>query len=87
MLMDTDSLFAGSEVLTAVVYMVISSEVEVNLRPIVSRPVCLDVRRPSGTFDQFFFLLEISFRQLGVCYFVAPSLTLVYKEQLTNCTC
>jgi hypothetical protein len=28
-----------------------------------------------GTRDQFFFLLEISFRQLRVCYFVAPSLT------------
>jgi hypothetical protein len=50
-------------------------EVEVNLRPTVSRPVCLGVRRPSGTCDQFFFLLEISFRQLRVCYFVAPSLT------------
>jgi hypothetical protein len=49
--------------------------VEVNLRPVVSRPVRLGVRRPSGTRDQFFFLLEISFRQLGVCYFVAPSLT------------
>jgi hypothetical protein len=50
-------------------------EVEVNLRPTVSRPVCLDVRRPSGTRDQFFFLFGISFRQLHVCYFVAPSLT------------
>jgi hypothetical protein len=50
-------------------------EVEVNLRPTVSRPVCLGVRRPSGTCDQFFFLFEISFRQLRVCYFVAPSLT------------
>jgi hypothetical protein len=50
-------------------------EVEVNLRPSVSRPVCLGVRRPSGTRDQFFFLFEISFRQLRVCYFVAPSLT------------
>jgi hypothetical protein len=50
-------------------------KVEVNLRPTVSRPVCLGVRRPSGTYDQFFFLLEISFRQLRVCYFVAPSLT------------
>jgi hypothetical protein len=50
-------------------------EVEVNLWPTVSRPVCLGVRRPSGTFDQFFFLLEISFGQLHVCYFVAPSLT------------
>jgi hypothetical protein len=36
-------------------------KVEVNLRPTVSRPVCLGVRRPSGTRDQFFFLLEISF--------------------------
>jgi hypothetical protein len=32
-------------------------EVEVNLRPTVSRPVCLGVRHPSGTRDQFFFLL------------------------------
>jgi hypothetical protein len=52
-----------------------SSDVEVTLRPTVSRPVCLGVRRPSGTRDQFFFLLEISFRQLRVCYLVAPSLT------------
>jgi hypothetical protein len=50
-------------------------EVEVNLRPTVSWPVCLVVRHPSGTRDQFFFLLEISCRQLWVCYFVAPSLT------------
>jgi hypothetical protein len=50
-------------------------EVEVNLWPTVSRPVCPGVRRPSGTCDQFFFLLEISFRQLRLCYFVAPSLT------------
>jgi hypothetical protein len=50
-------------------------EVEVTLRPTVSRPVYLGVRRPSGTCGQIFFLLEISFRQLRVCYFVAPSLT------------
>jgi hypothetical protein len=50
-------------------------EVAVNLRPTVSRSVCLDIRRPFGTSDQFFFLLEISFRQLRVFYFVAPSLT------------
>jgi hypothetical protein len=50
-------------------------EVEVNLRPTVSRPVCLGVRRSSGTSDQFFVLLEISFRELGLFYFVAPSLT------------
>jgi hypothetical protein len=53
----------------------ITTEVEVNLRPTVSRPVCLGVRRASGICDQFFFLLEISFKQLRVCYFVAPSLT------------
>jgi hypothetical protein len=51
------------------------AEVEVNLRPTVSRPVCLGVRHASGTRDQFFFLLEISFRQLRLCYFVAPSQT------------
>jgi hypothetical protein len=50
-------------------------EVEVKLRPTVSRPVRLGVRHPSGTRDQFYFLLEIFFRQLRVCYFIAPSLT------------
>jgi hypothetical protein len=50
-------------------------EVEINLRPTVSRPVCLGFRHPSRTRDQFFFLLEISFRPLWVCYIVAPSLT------------
>jgi hypothetical protein len=57
------------------VFLCIMCEAEVNLRPTVSRPVCPGVRRPSGTNDQFFFLLEISFRQLRLCYFVAPSLT------------
>jgi hypothetical protein len=33
------------------------------------------VRHASGTRDQFLFLLEISFRQLRLCCFVAPSLT------------
>jgi hypothetical protein len=47
----------------------------VPLRPTLSRPVHLGVRRPSGTSDQYYFLLEIFFRQLRVCYFVAPSLT------------
>jgi hypothetical protein len=51
-----------------------SVEVEVTLRPTVSRPVSLGFRRPSGTGDQFYFLLEIFFRQLRVCNFVAPSL-------------
>jgi hypothetical protein len=37
---------------------VVEVEVEVNLRPTVSRPVCLGVERPSGTRDQFFFLLD-----------------------------
>jgi hypothetical protein len=49
-------------------------EVEVTLRPTVSRSVCLGVRRLSGTRDQFFCLLEIIFRQLRVCYFISPSL-------------
>jgi hypothetical protein len=51
------------------------AEVEVNLRPTVSRPVCLGARRPSGTHDQSFSLLQISFRQLRVCYCLVPSLT------------
>jgi hypothetical protein len=50
-------------------------EVEVKLRPTVSRRVRLGVRHPSGARDQFFFLLEILLRQLRNCYFVAPSLT------------
>jgi hypothetical protein len=60
----TETAFTVSEV-----------EVEVILRLTVSRPVRLGVRRPSGTRDQFFFLLEMSFKQLRVCYFVSPSLT------------
>jgi hypothetical protein len=32
-------------------------------------------RHPSGTRDQFLFLLEIFFRKLRICYFEAPSLT------------
>jgi hypothetical protein len=47
-------------------------EVEVNLRPTVSRAVCPGVSHSSGTRDQFFFLLDVSFRQFRLCYFVAP---------------
>jgi hypothetical protein len=42
--------------------------VEVKLRSTVSRPVRLGVRHPSGTRDQFFFLLEIFCRQLRACH-------------------
>jgi hypothetical protein len=40
-----------------------------------SRPVSLDARRPSGTRDQFYFLLEMFFIQLRVCNFLSLSLT------------
>jgi hypothetical protein len=42
-------------------------EVEVKLRPTVSRPVCLGMKHPSATRDQFIFPLEIS---LDSCAFV-----------------
>jgi hypothetical protein len=45
-----------------------------NLCQSQSRPVRLADRHPSGTRDQFFFLLKIFLGQLRVCYFVAPSL-------------
>jgi hypothetical protein len=61
-------------------------EVEVNFRPTVSRSVCLGVGHPSGTRDQFFFPLEIVFRQLGTV--VAPSLTRRRVcNLLYNCFC
>jgi hypothetical protein len=64
----------------------VRTEVEVNLRPTVSRSVCLGVRHPSGTRDQFLFRLEISFRQLRFYYFVAPSLTRgLIRNLLYNC--
>jgi hypothetical protein len=57
------------------------TEVKVTLRPTVSRPVCLGVRRPSGTSNQFYFLLDIFFRQLRFRKFVGPSLT---RGQICN---
>jgi hypothetical protein len=45
-----------------------SRQNKVTLRPTVSRPVRLGVRRPFGTRDQLFF------STVAVCYFVAPSL-------------
>jgi hypothetical protein len=50
-------------------------KVKVILRPKVSGPVCLGVRHPSRTCDQFFFIFCIIFRQLRVCWCGAPSLT------------
>jgi hypothetical protein len=64
-----------THVIFVVSILILNDEVEVNLRPTVSRPVRLNVRHTAGTRDQFFFLLEIFFRQVQVCYFVAPSLT------------
>jgi hypothetical protein len=40
----------------AAVVMAVVVEVEVNLRPTVSRPVCLRVGIPSGTHDQISFI-------------------------------
>jgi hypothetical protein len=62
----------------------INITVKVILQPKVSRPVSLAVRHPSGARDQFFFLLEIFFTQLRVCYFVAPSLT---SGRVIYCCC
>jgi hypothetical protein len=55
--------------------LLLSCHVQVTLRPTVSRPASLGVRPQSGTRDQFFFLFDIFFRHLWVCYFIAPSLT------------
>jgi hypothetical protein len=50
-------------------------KVKVISRSTVSRPACLGVRPPSGTRDQYFFLLEILFRHLRVCCYWARCLT------------
>jgi hypothetical protein len=56
-------------------------KVKVILRPTISRLVRLGVRRPSGTRDQFFFLLEFFLQTVAVRYLVASSLT---RERVCN---
>jgi hypothetical protein len=48
-------------------YVEVEVTIKVILRPTVSWPVCLGVRHPSGTREQFFFPFEIFFRHLRVC--------------------
>jgi hypothetical protein len=50
------------------------SKVEVMYWPMVSLSVCPGVSPPSGPVTNFSFFLKF-FRQLEICYFVAPSLT------------
>jgi hypothetical protein len=50
-------------------------KVKVTLRPTISLPVRLGVRRPFGTRDQFFYFLEIFLKIVTVRYLVALSLT------------
>jgi hypothetical protein len=50
-------------------------ELRVTLRLTVSQSVCLGIEPNLGQLTRVCFLLEISFRQLQVCNFVAPSLT------------
>jgi hypothetical protein len=49
--------------------------VRVTLRLTVSQSVCLGIEPNLGQLTRVCFLLEISFRQLQGCNFVAPSLT------------
>jgi hypothetical protein len=51
-------------------------KVKVILRPTIRRPVCLGVRHPSGTRDQFISFLQLFFRRLRICWCGVSSLTI-----------
>jgi hypothetical protein len=71
--LDYTSSSSCNQQMTAICPFAFKVKVKVIFPPTAaSRSWC---QAPSGTRDQFFFLLEIFFRQLWVCYFVAPSLT------------